>query len=132
YEHIGVIQGTGILGTADRFSRSDLQEMPVGTYALVPKKMNHFAMSQGHTIIQVHGIGPFRMNFVDQNIKVLSNPSDASFFKFKMGDRVRGPKGVGVIKMGGHSPLEKGAQYTVQTGPDQAYAAPESDLELAP
>src|SRR5262249_30757975 len=47
-EHIVVIQGTWFLGTGDRFSRSDLQEMPVGTYALVPKKMNHFAMSQGH------------------------------------------------------------------------------------
>lgn len=131
-EHIVVVQGTWFLGAGDRFSRSDLREMTVGAYALVPKKMNHFAWSQGHTIIQVHGIGPFRINFLDQDIKLLSKASDTSFFKFKSGDRVRGPKGVGVVKMGAHSPLEKRTQYTVETGPNQAYAALEQDLEPAP
>jgi hypothetical protein len=131
-EHIVVVQGTWYLGAGDRFSRSDLREMTVGAYALVPKKMNHFAWSQGHTIIQVHGIGPFRINFLDQDIKLLSKASDASFFKFKVGDRVRGPKGVGVVKMGAHSPLEKLTQYTVETGPNQAYAALEQDFEPAP
>ena len=131
-EHIVVVQGTWYLGAGDRFSRSDLREMTVGAYALVPKKMNHFAWSQGHTIIQVHGIGPFRINFLDQDIKLLSKASDASFFKFKSGDRVRGPKGVGVVKMGAHSPLEKLTQYIVETGPNQAYAAREQAVEPAP
>lgn len=131
-EHIVVVQGTWYLGAGDRFSRSDLREMTVGAYALVPKKMNHFAWSQGATIIQVHGIGPFRINYLDRDIKLLSKASDASFFKFKSGDRVRGPKGVGVVKMGAHSPLEKLTQYTVETGPNQAYAALEQDFEPAP
>jgi hypothetical protein len=131
-EHIVVVQGTWYLGAGDRFSRSDLREMTVGAYALVPKKMNHFAWSQGATIIQVHGIGPFRINYLDRDMKLLSKASDASFFKFKSGDRVRGPKGVGVVKDGAHSPLERLTQYIVETGPNQAYAALEQDFEPAP
>ena len=129
-EHIVVVQGTWYLGAGDRFSRSDLRELTVGTYALVPKKMNHFAWSQGATVIQVHGIGPFRINFVD-DLKLLRNPGDASFFKFKAGDRVRGAKGTGVVRMGAHSQREKLTQYLVTT-PNQGYATLEEDLELAP
>lgn len=81
-EHVVVVQGTWYLGAGDRFSRSDLREMTVGAYALVPKKMNHFAWSKGDTIIQVHGIGPFRITFVD-DLKLLRDPGAASLFKFK-------------------------------------------------
>jgi hypothetical protein len=130
-EHIVVVQGTWYLGAGDRFSRSDLRELTVGTYALVPKKMNHFAWSQGATVIQVHGIGPFRINFVD-DLKLLRNPGDASFFKFKAGDRVRGAKGTGVVRMGAHSQREKLTQYLVETTPNQGYATLEEDLQLAP
>jgi hypothetical protein len=130
-EHIVVVQGTWYLGAGDRFSRSDLRELTVGTYALVPKKMNHFAWSQGATVIQVHGIGPFRINFVD-DLKLLRNPGDASFFKFKAGDRVRGAKGTGVVRMGAHSQREKLTQYLVETTPNQGYATLEEDLQPAP
>lgn len=130
-EHIVVVQGTWYLGAGDHFSRGDLRELTVGTYALVPKKMNHFAWSQGATIIQVHGIGPFRINFVD-DIKLLRNPGDASFFKLKAGDRVRGAKGRGVVRMGAHSPRDKITQYLIETTPNQGYAALEDDLQLIP
>jgi hypothetical protein len=130
-EHIVVVHGTWYLGTGDRFSRDDLQELAVGTYALVPKKMNHFAWSKGATIIQVHGIGPFRINFVD-DLKLLRNPGAASFFKFKAGDRVRGPKGTGIIRMGAHSPRERVTQYLIETKPNEGYAALEEELQSAP
>ena len=130
-EHIVVVQGTWYLGAGDRFSRSDLRALTVGTYALVPKKMNHFAWSQGATVIQVHGIGPFRINFVD-DLKLLRNPGDASFFKFKAGDRVRGAKGTGVVRFGAHSPREKTTQYQIETAPNDGYAALEEDLHIVP
>lgn len=129
-EHIVVVQGTWYLGAGDRFSRPDLQELTVGTYALVPKKMNHFAWSRGATVIQVHGIGPFRINFVD-DLKLLRKPGDASFFKFKSGDRVRGPKGTGLVRRGAHSPREQITQYEIETAPNDGYAALEDELQMA-
>jgi len=128
-EHIVVVQGTWYLGAGDRFVRGDLQELTVGAYALVPKKMNHFAWSQGATVIQVHGIGPFRINFVDE-LKLLRNPADASFFKFRPGDRVRGAKGTGAVRMGAHSPRERITQYLIETAPHQGYSALEEDLQI--
>src|SRR6266581_5270326 len=64
-ENIVVVKGTWYLGTGDRFDRSALREMNVGDYALVPKRMHHFAWSKTETIIQVHGIGPFQIIPVD-------------------------------------------------------------------
>jgi hypothetical protein len=31
----------------------------------VPKEMPHFALAKGDVIIQVHGIGPFRITWVN-------------------------------------------------------------------
>jgi hypothetical protein len=39
--------------------------MNVGDYALIPKRVHHFAWSKTGTIIQVHGIGPFQVIPVD-------------------------------------------------------------------
>src|SRR5258708_12529181 len=58
-ENIVVVKGSWAVGMGDRFNRQALEPMEVGTYALVPKTMAHFALSKTDTIIQVHGIGPF-------------------------------------------------------------------------
>jgi hypothetical protein len=34
----------------------------------MPKGMHHFALNKGETIVQAHGIGPFKVNWL--------NPSD--------------------------------------------------------
>lgn len=31
----------------------------------MPKEMHHFAVTKGATILQVHGIGPFEINYVN-------------------------------------------------------------------
>ncbi len=42
--------------------------MSVGNFATMPKEMRHYGMAKGETIVQVHGAGPFKVNWV--------NPSD--------------------------------------------------------
>ena len=39
--------------------------MPTGSFMRMPKTMRHFAMAKGETIIQLHGIGPFEINYVN-------------------------------------------------------------------
>jgi len=64
-EHITVIAGTFYLGMGQKFNESTAKEMPAGSYGFMPKEMRHFGWAKGTTIIQIHGIGPFKTNWVD-------------------------------------------------------------------
>jgi quercetin dioxygenase-like cupin family protein len=64
-EHITVLSGTFMLGMGERFDESSAAAIVAGGYALAPAKMPHFAWSTGDTVVQVHGIGPFAINYVN-------------------------------------------------------------------
>ena len=63
-EHITVLSGTFIMGMGKTFSAGG-QALTVGSYMLVPKEMPHFATAKGDVIMQVHGIGPFQIIWVN-------------------------------------------------------------------
>jgi len=63
-EHITVLQGRFSLGMGDEYNAASLQELPTGSYASMPKGMTHFALATGDTIVQVHGVGPFKSVWV--------------------------------------------------------------------
>ena len=64
-ENVTVIQGTMQIGTGDKFDSSKLASVPAGSFMRMPKEMKHFATAKGETIVQVHGIGPFEINYVN-------------------------------------------------------------------
>jgi hypothetical protein len=128
-EHIVVIQGTWFLGHGEAFNRAALEEMPVGTYGVVPKTMAHFAWSRGETIIQVHGIGPFKQVFVDQITRITQTGAER-YFKYKVGDRVGSPKGPGVVANGYRT--AKLVQYQLKRDDAGLYWALEEDLRPLP
>ena len=64
-EYITMISGTSFLGMGEKFDPSNAQEVPAGGFAAVPKKMAHFAYNEAEVIAQVHGIGPFVINWVN-------------------------------------------------------------------
>ena len=64
-EYVTVLKGTFLVGMGESFDDSRLQTMNVGNFVVVPKEMRHFAMAKGETIIQVHGTGPFKVNWVN-------------------------------------------------------------------
>ena len=64
-EYLTVLQGTFLVGDGDKFDEKALHAVPAGGYVLVPKLMHHFAKHQGDTIVQVHGMGPFVVNYVN-------------------------------------------------------------------
>jgi quercetin dioxygenase-like cupin family protein len=64
-ENVTVLQGTIKLGMGDKFDESAAKQLPAGSYALMPKNMRHFAISSGETILQLHGIGPFEITYVN-------------------------------------------------------------------
>lgn len=64
-ENVTVLKGTMLVGMGDAFDESKLQTMNVGNFITVPREMRHFAMTKGETIVQVHGAGPFKVNWVN-------------------------------------------------------------------
>ena len=68
-EHATVLQGTLLLGMGTNWDAAQLTtEMKPGTYIFLPKEMPHFALAKGETILQAHGIGPFKI--------IYANPAD--------------------------------------------------------
>jgi quercetin dioxygenase-like cupin family protein len=64
-EHVTVIEGTSAAGMGDKFDESALHDFPTGSYILMPKRMHHFATGKGETIVQVHAMRPFVLNYVN-------------------------------------------------------------------
>ncbi len=64
-ENITVLKGTFLLGMGEKFDLHALRPLTPGNYAFVPKEMRHFGLNNGETIVQVHGTGPFKVNFVN-------------------------------------------------------------------
>jgi len=64
-EHVTVLSGTFALGMGDQFDVASMKELPVGGYALLPTQMRHYAMAKTEAIVQVHGMGPFALTYVN-------------------------------------------------------------------
>jgi anti-sigma factor ChrR (cupin superfamily) len=64
-ENVTVLKGTFLVGMGETFDESKLQAMNVGNFIALPKDMKHFGLCKGETIVQVHGMGPFKVNWVN-------------------------------------------------------------------
>ena len=64
-ENVTVLKGAFLVGMGERFDESKLQTMNAGNFIALPKEMRHFGMCKGETIVQVHGAGPFKVNWVN-------------------------------------------------------------------
>jgi hypothetical protein len=62
---VTVLKGTFLVGMGETFDESKLQSMNAGNFVAMPKEIRHFALSKGETIVQVHGAGPFTVNWVN-------------------------------------------------------------------
>lgn len=64
-EHVTVISGTFHLGMGEKFDETATKEMPAGTFGYWPAEMRHFARAEGDTVVQLHGIGPWSITYVN-------------------------------------------------------------------
>lgn len=64
-ERVTVLSGTFNLGVGDKFNAAATQPMTAGTFGFWPPGMKHFAWAQGETILQLHGVGPWRLEYVN-------------------------------------------------------------------
>lgn len=64
-EHVTVISGVFNMGTGDKLDRSKTKALSAGGVAIMQPKTNHFAWTKKETIVQVHGVGPWAINYVN-------------------------------------------------------------------
>ena len=64
-EHVTVLSGTFALGMGEKFDQATMKELPAGGYALLPADMRHYAMAKSEAVVQVHGMGPFVLTYVN-------------------------------------------------------------------
>jgi quercetin dioxygenase-like cupin family protein len=64
-ERVTVIQGTFRVGMGDKFDGSALSSLPAGSYISMQPGTHHFGQAKGATIIQVNGIGPWKLTYVN-------------------------------------------------------------------
>jgi hypothetical protein len=64
-ENVTVLKGTFLIGKGEKFDPSKTEELPAGSFMRMPKTMRHFATAKGETVIQLNGVGPFEINYVN-------------------------------------------------------------------
>lgn len=64
-EHVTVMSGALNMGFGDKLDTSKTQSLAAGSVAIMQPKTNHFAWIKTETIIQVHGVGPLVINYVN-------------------------------------------------------------------
>lgn len=64
-ESVTVLSGTFHVGMGDKWDDKALQALGSGSFAMMNAKARHFAITKGETVVQVSGMGPFVINYVD-------------------------------------------------------------------
>ena len=64
-ERVTVISGELHIGMGGKFDEKATKAMPAGTYGHWPAGMKHFAWAKGETVIQVHGTGPWSIQYLN-------------------------------------------------------------------
>jgi hypothetical protein len=64
-ENVTVILGNFKVGMGDKFDEANMKSFPVGSFAYLDPDMHHYAMASGEVVVQVHGMSPLQINYVN-------------------------------------------------------------------
>lgn len=64
-EHVTVMSGTFNMGTGDKFDAAKTNPLSAGSVAIMAPRTQHFAWTREEAIVQVHGMGPWGINYVN-------------------------------------------------------------------
>ena len=64
-ERLTVLSGTFYLGVGDTLDERAATAMPAGGYFSMPARMHHYAFTREQTMVQLHGIGPWEIIYLD-------------------------------------------------------------------
>lgn len=64
-ENVTVLSGSFHIGMGDKFDIKKGESLPAGGFAHAAQGMQHYAWTTAPTVIQIHGMGPFQINYVN-------------------------------------------------------------------
>ncbi len=64
-EYVTVIDGDVSCGMGDKLDKTKGAALAAGGFVMAPAKMNHYCWSKGGGVIQVSGMGPFKIVYVN-------------------------------------------------------------------
>jgi len=64
-ENVTVLEGTLMMGLGEKFDTGMGHALTAGGFASMPAGVRHFAWSKRGATIQINGIGPFAINYVN-------------------------------------------------------------------
>jgi hypothetical protein len=124
-ENVTIVQGTWYFALGSEFDRGALQKLDTGSYAFAPKGSTMFGYCPDGAIVQVHGVGPFRIHW-QGGLRTLNDADSRTTFRYAQGDRVSSPRGDGKIVEGYGS--GRIVQYVIEGDGGGRFMASEEDL----
>ncbi|MCV0393874.1 MAG: cupin domain-containing protein [Rhizobiaceae bacterium] len=64
-EHVTVLSGGFGMATGETFDPSHAPVLPAGSFVRIPVGQAHFAWTEEETVVQLNGIGPFGIEYVN-------------------------------------------------------------------
>jgi hypothetical protein len=64
-EHLTVLSGTFHMGMGDKLDTTKTHALAPGSIAIMQPKTHHFGWTAEETIVQLHGVGPWGVTYVD-------------------------------------------------------------------
>jgi quercetin dioxygenase-like cupin family protein len=64
-EHVTVISGAFQVGMGDTFDEGKLTTLLPGAFGVIPPGIHHFARADKATVVQLHGVGPWGLTYVN-------------------------------------------------------------------
>ena len=64
-EHVTVISGGFGMSTGETFERGATPILPAGSFMRIPVGQAHFAWTEEPTVVQLNGVGPFGVDYVN-------------------------------------------------------------------
>ena len=64
-EHLTVISGTLDIGMGDKLDPKKGEAVKAGGYVRMPKGMHHYGWASGETVIQLNGVGPWELTYLN-------------------------------------------------------------------
>ena len=64
-ERVTVLSGTFNMGVGDKLDTGQTMALGAGGLAIMQPKTNHFAWTKEETVVQLHGIGPWGVTYVN-------------------------------------------------------------------
>jgi quercetin dioxygenase-like cupin family protein len=64
-ENVTVLSGNLKVGMGDKWEDGKMMAFPSGSFAYLDPDMHHYAQASGETIIQVHGMSPLAITYVN-------------------------------------------------------------------